>query len=156
MTIRQMVGQISYALTGNLSCNDIESRQLKEPFFVYNFANLFFGYHGLKKATDTAQIKGIEQLQNLELDRIALDVDYSLFVSNDYSCFMPKIQKELTALTQRYRKHYQITDEEQLLDRKKHEEELRLREAIRRFYLLFSLCESDADISHAAQVLKGN
>ena len=155
MTIRQMVGQISYALTGNLSCNDIESRQLKEPFFVYNFANLFFGYHGLKKATDTAQIKGIEQLQNLELDRIALDVDYSLFVSNDYSCFMPKIQKELTALTQRSRKHYQITDEEQLLDRKKHEEELRLREAIRRFYLLFSLCESDADIDRIMNQIFG-
>ena len=68
---------------------------------------------------------------------------------------MPKIQKELTALTQRYRKHYQITDEEQLLDRKKHEEELRLREAIRRFYLLFSLCESDADIDRIMNQIFG-
>ena len=155
MTIRQMVGQISYALTGNLTCDYIESRHLKEPFFIYNFANLFFGYNGSKRAKDAAQIKGVEQIQNLELDRISLDVDYSLFVRNDYSCFMPKIQKELTALTQRYRKHYQITDEEQLLDEKKHEEELRLRGAVRRFYLLFSLCESDDDVDHVMNQIFG-
>lgn len=150
-----MVGQISYALTGNLTCDYIESRHLKEPFFIYNFANLFFGYNGSKRAKDAAQIKGVEQIQNLELDRISLDVDYSLFVRNDYSCFMPKIQKELTALTQRYRKHYQITDEEQLLDEKKHEEELRLRGAVRRFYLLFSLCESDDDVDHVMNQIFG-
>lgn len=155
MTIRQMVGQISYALTGNLTCSYIESRHLKEPFFLYNFANLFFGYNGLKKAKDATQMKGIEQIQTLELDRIALDVDYSLFVSNDYSCFMPKIQKELTALTQRYRKHYQITDEEQLLDEKKQEEELGLRRAVRRFYLLFSLCESEAEADHVMDQIFG-
>lgn len=145
MTIRQMVGQISYALTGNLTCNYIASHHLKEPFFIYNFANLFFGYNGLKKAKDAAQIKGIAQIQNLELDRVALDVDYNLFVRHDFSCFVPKIQEELTALFHRYRKHYQIIDEDQLLDEKKQEEELRLRRAIRRFYLLFNLCESEDD-----------
>lgn len=155
MTIRQMVGQISFALTGNLTCDYIKNRHLKEPFFVYNFANLFFGYKGLKKAKDVAQIKGIEQIQNLELDRIALDVDYSLFVSNDFSCFMPKIQKELISLTQRYRKHYQITDEEQLLDEKKQEEELRLRRSVRRLYLIFSLCESDAHTDHIMNQIFG-
>ena len=155
MTIRQMVGQISYALTGNLTCSYIKSRHLKEPFFVYNFANLFFGFHGLKPAKDAAQIKGIEQLQQLELDKVALDVDYSLFVSNDYSCFSPSLQRELLALTQRYRKHYQITDEDQLLNEKKHEEELRLRRAIRRFYLLFSLSESENETDHVMNQIFG-
>ncbi|WP_050699153.1 hypothetical protein [Anaeromassilibacillus senegalensis] len=155
MTIRQMVGQISYALTGNLTCEYIAGRYLKEPFFVYNFANLFFGYNGLKKAKDVAQIKGIGQLQNLELDRVALDADYSLFVSQDYSCFLPKIQKELTALLHRNQKHYQITDETQLLDEKKHEEELRLRRAVRRFYLLFSLCESEEESNHVMDQIFG-
>lgn len=145
MTIRQMVGQISYALTGNLTCDYIAGRHLKEPFFLYNFANLFFGYNGLKKSKDAAQIKGIAQIQNLELDRVALDVDYKLFVRHDFSCFVPKIQEELTALFHRYREHYQITDENQLIDEKKQEEELRLRRAVRRFYLLFSLCESEDD-----------
>lgn len=155
MTIRQMVGQISYALTGNLTCQEIASRHLREPFFNYNFANLFFGYVGLKVARDAAQIKGIEQVRNLELDRIALDVDYQLFVSQDYSCFAPLIRSELKALSTKYRKHYQITDEDQLLDEKKHEKELQLRRAVRRFYLLYSLAESDEDIDHVMNQVFG-
>lgn len=155
MTIRQMVGQISYALTGNLTCQEILSRHLREPFFTYNFANLFFGFVGLKAAKDATQIKGIEQVRNLELDRIALDVDYQLFVSQDYSCFVPHISSELKSLSTKYRKHYQITDEEQLLDEKKHEKELQLRRAVRRFYLLFSLSENDNDINNVMNQVFG-
>lgn len=155
MTIRQMVGQISYALTGNLTCQEISSRHLREPFFNYNFANLFFGFIGLKAAKDATQIKGIEQVRNLELDRIALDVDYQLFVSQDYSCFAPCISSELQSLSTKYRKHYQITDEDQLLDEKKHEKELQLRRAVRRFYLLFSLAENDGDINNVMNQVFG-
>lgn len=155
MTIRQMVGQISYALTGNLTCQYISSHHLREPFFNYNFANLFFGFVGLKAAKDATQIKGIEQVRNLELDRIALDVDYQLFVSQDYSCFAPHISSELQSVSTKYRKHYQITDEDQLLDEKKHEKELQLRRAVRRFYLLFSLFENDGDISNVMNQVFG-
>ncbi len=155
MTIRQMVGQISYALTGNLTCQEISSRHLREPFFNYNFANLFFGFVGLKASKDATQIKGIEQVRNLELDRIALDVDYQLFVSQDYSCFAPRISSELQSLSTKYRKHYQITDEDQLLDEKKHEKELQLRRAVRRFYLLFSLSENDGDINNVMNQVFG-
>lgn len=155
MTIRQMVGQISYALTGNLTCQEISSHHLREPFFNYNFANLFFGFVGLKAAKDATQIKGIEQVRNLELDRIALDVDYQLFVSQDYSCFAPHISSELQSVSTKYRKHYQITDEDQLLDEKKHEKELQLRRAVRRFYLLFSLFENDGDISNVMNQVFG-
>lgn len=155
MTIRQMVGQISYALTGNLTCQEISSRHLREPFFNYNFANLFFGFVGLKAAKDATQIKGIEQVRNLELDRIALDVDYQLFVSQDYSCFAPHISSELQSVSTKYRKHYQITDEDQLLDEKKHEKELQLRRAVRRFYLLFSLFENDGDINNVMNQVFG-
>lgn len=155
MTIRQMVGQISYALTGNLTCQEISSRHLREPFFNYNFANLFFGFVGLKAAKDATQIKGIEQVRNLELDRIALDIDYQLFVSQDYSCFVPRISSELQSLSTKYRKHYQITDEDQLLDEKKHEKELQLRRAVRRFYLLFSLSENDGEINNVMNQVFG-
>ena len=155
MTIRQMIGQISYALTGNLTCQEISSRHLREPFFNYNFANLFFGFIGLKAAKDATQIKGIEQVRNLELDRIALDVDYQLFVSQDYSCFAPRISSELQSLSSKYRKHYQITDEDQLLDEKKQEKELQLRRAVRRFYLLFSLFENDGDINNVMNQVFG-
>lgn len=156
MTIRQMIGQISYALTGNLTCSEIMSKHLKEPFFNYNFANLFFGYIGLKAAKDTTQIKGIEQIRNFELDRIALDVDYKLFVSQDYSCFTPFIQSELKALSTKHRKHYQITNEDQIPDEKKHEKELQLRRAIRRFYLMFSLVEDFAEIDHIMNQIFGS
>lgn len=155
MTIRQMVGQISYALTGNLTCTEVMTRHLREPFFNYNFANLFFGYIGLRAAKDAAQIKGIGQIRNLELDRIALDVDYQLFVSQDYSCFTPLIQDELKALSTKHRKHYQITNEDQILDEKKHEKELQLRRAVRRFYLLFSLAEDASEIDHVMNQVFG-
>lgn len=155
MTIRQMVGQISYALTGNLTCTEVMTRHLREPFFNYNFANLFFGYIGLRAAKDAAQIKGIGQIRNLELDRIALDVDYQLFVSQDYSCFTPLIQDELKSLSTKHRKHYQITNEDQILDEKKHEKELQLRRAVRRFYLLFSLTEDASEIDHVMNQVFG-
>lgn len=145
MTIRQMVGQISYALTGNLTCQCIADHHLREPLFMYHFANLFFGFQGLKKARDAVQIQGIQQIQDLALDRIALDVDYRLFVSHDYACFPSAVQAELTNLTQRDRKHYQITDEASLAGEGHHQSELLFRRAVRRFYLLFSLAESAAD-----------
>ena len=142
MTLRHMVGQISYAITGSWTCVDIHGRPLRDPFFNWNFANLFFGYIGLKPAKDSAQIKGIEQIQNLALDRVALDVDYKLFVSQDYSCFDSKIEAEIKSLTTKYRRHYQVTNADQLFDEKKSEKELQFRCAIRRFYLIFSLVDS--------------
>ena len=146
MTIRQMVGQLSYALTGNLTCQDIAKRRFREPFFNFNFANLFFGYHGTKKAADAAQIKGIAQIQNLELDRIALNIDYALFVRHDYSCFPPSVRTELEAFTNRSRKHYQITEENGANDSDKLEKELKFRRAVRRFYLFYSLYDGIAEL----------
>lgn len=155
MTIRQMLGQISYAITGNWTCADIQTHHLREPFFNWNFANLFFGYIGLKPAKDASQIKGIEQIQNLALDRIALDVDYNLFVSQDYSCFDTKIEAEVKALTTKYRRHYQITNEDQLVNEKKAEKELQFRSAVRRFYLIFSLVDSQEHIDHIMNQIFG-
>ncbi|MBQ8689557.1 MAG: hypothetical protein IJ515_04255 [Clostridia bacterium] len=106
MTIRQMVGQISYALTGNLTCEYLSNNHLREPLFNYNFANLFFGYKGLTPCKEATQIKGIYQIRTLALDRVALDVDYKLFVSQDFSCFDPIIEKELKALKAKHKKHY--------------------------------------------------
>lgn len=143
MTIRQMVGQISYALTGNMTCGDIMTKNLKEPFFNYHFANLFFGYRGLKPAKDAVQINAIQQIRNLALDRIALDVDYELFVKQNYSCFVPEIQKEINALLTKSNKHYRLVGEDYLSGERINETEMNVRRAIRRFYLMFSLTEDD-------------
>lgn len=155
MTIRQMVGQISYALTGNLTCEYLNNNHLREPLFNYNFANLFFGYKGLKFSKDASQIKGIDQIRTLALDRVALDVDYQLFVSQDYNCFEQKIEKELKALRAKHKKHYQVAEEEQINADKKYEKELQIRQAIRRFYLMYSLYESDKDIEHVMNQVFG-
>lgn len=139
MTIRQMVGQIGYALTGNLTCEYIAGNYIKEPFFNYNFANLFFGYRGLDEVKNSSQIKGISQIKLLELDKIALDVDYRLFVNNDYvSYFTPEIAKELSELKKKHQKHYQALDEDMADSLEKQGKEVKLRRAIRRFYLLYS------------------
>lgn len=156
MTIRQMVGQISFALTGNLTCAQVESGKLKAPFFRYNFANLFFGYKGLEPAKDAMQIKGIHQIRNLALDRIALDVDYQLFVKRDYSCFTLDIQNEINDMLTKSLKHYRVASENQINSEKANEKEMNSRCAIRRLYLMFSLVETKEEINHILNQIFGS
>lgn len=139
MTIRQMVGQISYAITGNLTCDYIANHFLKEPFFNYSFANLFFGFIGLDEARDSSQIKGISQIRLLALDKKSLDVDYKLFVNNDFSSFfITDVANELYDLKKKHQKHYQVLDEENARSASEQGKEAKLRRAIRRFYLVYS------------------
>ena len=144
MTIRQMVSQLSFAITGNLTCEYIKTHTLREPFFNYNFANLFFGYRGLKFLSSSDQIESIRQIKNFGLDSIALDVDYELFVARDLSCFSPEISNMLTSILDRCRKNFQASEDSD--DDKSRIEALRLRRAIRRFYLMYSLCDSGKDL----------
>lgn len=139
MTIRQMVGQISYGITGNLTCEKVSKAMLKEPQFTYNFANLFFGYKGLDLDKDSLQIKGIEHIQALCLDRIALNVDYRLFVSNDYSFFSDDIGAIVSELFQKSRKHFQVLEESSEMHFNQQAGTAKVRSAIRRFYLIFGL-----------------
>lgn len=147
MTIRQMVGQISYGITGNLTCEKVCNKMLKEPFFTYNFANLFFGYKGLSLERDSKQIKGIEHIQGLGLDRIALDVDYKLFVNQDYSFFTDNVRPIIDDLSKKSRKHFQVT--EAALESRKNQqtETAKLRSAVRRFYLIYGIDTEEHKIS---------
>ena len=146
MTIRQLVGHISFALTGNLSCETIASKPLKDPIFNYNFANLFFGYWGLTEKKECLQIKGIERIRSLNIEGIALDVDYDLFVKHDYSCFLPTIQNLITNLQKKYRKLYKIYDEETMLLKSSNKIDNELRNSIRRFYLMYSQYSGESNI----------
>lgn len=139
LTIRQMIGQISYALTGNLTCRKIEKTYYKEPLFLFNFANLFFGYCGLNDNRDAKQIKGISILQSLRIDRIALDVDYELFVNQNYDSFLPEVSAELIALNKKYRKYYSVKEEGTDEDVNSKTKGTSVRQAIRRYYLMYSL-----------------
>lgn len=147
MTIRQMIGQLSFALTGNLTCETIIDKSLKDPLFNYNFANLFFGYYGLTERKDYLQIKGVRQIHMLNLDSIALDVDYDLFVKRDYKAFPIELQTEIDNLYKRHRKLYQVPDEGHI-SLQREQTDTNIRKAIRRIYLVFSVYSDPDELFH--------
>lgn len=144
MTIRQMVGHISYGITGNLNCQIIKNTMLKKPKFNYNFANLFFGYIGITANQDSEQIEGIQHLRRLKLDSISLTDDYKLFVNQDYTMFNPAIEELLQDLNKTYRMHYQVINESNAIMHNKNSSLLEMRRAVRRYYLLYSNLENNA------------
>lgn len=90
LTIRQMLSHLSYSITGNLSCNEINRRisNDKDGLFKYHFANLFFGHIGTKFEKSSFNIKAIRDLNEQMLEEKALiEEDYKLFVKEDYSMF---------------------------------------------------------------------
>ena len=136
MTIRQMVGQISYGITGNLTCDKVKKSMLKSPLFTYNFANLFFGYKGLSAEKESLQIKGIQHIRDLGIDEIALNIDYRLFVNHDYKYFPSSVRSLIVDLTNKSRKYFKVVDDEseRISNQQKNAE---FRKAVRRFYLLY-------------------
>lgn len=137
MTIRQMVGHLSFAITGNLTCEEVGKKFFKEPFFNFNFANLFFGFIGTSETKNGSQIKGIAQIKLLGLDQKALDVDYKLFVNSDYSEFSNDIRPLLEELKTKHRRHYQIDDEDASGGADEQYEDAKFRRTVRRFYLVY-------------------
>ena len=147
MTIRQMMGQISYAITGNLTCEYIYEnyKRLSNPLFYYNFANLFFGYKGIYPDRDTHQITGISFIQNLGLDKIAIDVDFYLFVSEKYQeYFDDSIISILEPLREKTRSYYRNSTEDNYNDDNK--EKLLIRQSFRRFYYFFGTVKNQNDL----------
>lgn len=136
MTIRQMVGQISYGITGNLTCKKIKDYMLKSPLFMYNFANLFFGYKGLNIDKEALQIKGIQHIRELGIDAIALNVDYDLFVNHNYTYFPVGVRELIEELTYNSRRFFRIEDDETKLHENQ-EKNAEFRKAVRRFYLIY-------------------
>ena len=155
MTIRQMVGQLSYGITGNLTCDKIEKHLLKTPFFTYNFANLFFGHKGLNLDRDSMQIKGIDYINGIGLDSIALGVDYKLFVNHDYSFFSQEIKEVLEALSRSTRKHFQVVEDAADQITGEYEKTASIRRAIRRFYLIFGMEQEDYPITEIYNQIYG-
>ena len=155
MTIRQMVGQLSYGITGNLTCEKIENNLLKSPFFTYNFANLFFGHKGLSLDSNSKQIKGIDYINNVGLDKVALSADYRLFVNHDYSFFSQEIQDILEKLSTSTRKHFQIMKEAAVGIGGQYEKTARVRRAIRRFYLVFGMEQDGFPVSEIYNQIYG-
>lgn len=151
MTIRQILSQISFAITGNLSCEDINKwKPTKHGKFIYNFANLFFGYKGIVDFENMVQIKGVEYIRQLEIDSRALSHDYKLFVNNDFSIFPSEIREVVNETWNRYMKKYLSSDirlandVDNVSDRLI--EDANMRKSIRRFVLMYSMSEEPAQL----------
>lgn len=138
MTIRQMVGQISYGITGNLTCQKVKSSMLKSPLFTYNFANLFFGYKGLTVEKEALQIKGVQHIRELGIDATTLNVDYNLFVNHNYDYFPLSVRGLIDDLTNKSRKFFQVVEDEKA-QHANQEKNAEFRKAVRRFYLLYGM-----------------
>ncbi|MDM5308107.1 hypothetical protein [Peribacillus frigoritolerans] len=130
LTIRQIIAQLSYAMTGNQNCN---SNMDSESIFRYHFSNLFFGFNGLYINEEAMQIRAIKELQKLEIDSKETIFDYDYFVKNDFSHLTTLshvvISKEWNIKMQKYKlkpAEYMKTEEPYLL-----------RKAVRRMNILF-------------------
>lgn len=135
MTIRQMLSQISYSITGNEDCSMIKGRST-DLFYKYLFPNLFFGYVGNELNDNAMQIRGIALANELQLDSIALDADYELFVTgNLHNHFNNDICEVLKKRYDLYIRSHTFRREDEFEPQKG---DVLFRKAIRRFYMIFS------------------
>ncbi|GIM28838.1 hypothetical protein CPJCM30710_15040 [Clostridium polyendosporum] len=136
LTIRQMLSHLSYSITSNLNCSQINRKIVKDNdgLFKYHFANLFFGHIGTKFEKSSFNIKAIRDLNEQMLEEKALiEEDYKLFVREDFSMFDGNTIKVLeNTLKYNYDK-LGI----------KNKESIYMRRAFRRFYMLLSKVDED-------------
>ncbi|MGL4450099.1 MAG: hypothetical protein ACRCTZ_02770 [Sarcina sp.] len=137
LTIRQIISQISFAMTGNLKCSEIRKRnEDKFYLFRYNFANLFFGYTGSGKLLEGTQIRAIRLLQDEGFDAISLDQDYDMFVKGEFNYFTDNIRELITGVWNEFSKNFYESNYD-FEDKISKQQEIR--KSIRRFLLLYGI-----------------
>ena len=148
VTIRQILSQLSFAFTGNMSCNEICEKRLKNVKFTHNFANLFFGYEGIKDIEASNQIKAIKELKLLNIDSKSLVEDYNMIVRNNFDCFDKDIQNIIKTQWEKFSKQYRTSSGtiEDKLTINNSKEYISMRRSLRRFYLMYSKVDNEEDI----------
>lgn len=141
MTIRQMVSQISFSITGNRYCRNIKVHDKDIMKFKYLFSNLFFGYCGLDEIYEAQQIQGVSFAKNLKLDSKGLKHDYQLFVAGDFEVFPSEIKNIITEQYRKFSKRHLNIDEENEFSIEDYE----YRKAIRRAYIFFEQSMQSSD-----------
>lgn len=134
MTIRQILSQLSFALTGNLACHVIKASYKNSEKFRYLFSNLFFGYKGVEEINNADQIQGIAYAKELKLDARSLDVDYKLFVTGDFSDIPADIGKLVSEQHRMFAKRHLNIDDK---DNEFNSNDFEYRRAIRRVFIFF-------------------
>ncbi len=141
MTIRQILSQLSFALTGNLTCNEIKESYKDSVKFRYLFSNLFFGYKGIEEIDNADQIQGIAYAKELRLDTRSLDVDYKLFVTGDFSDIPAEIRKLVSEQHRMFAKRHLNIDDK---DNEFNTNDFEYRRAIRRVFIFFGDPKNDS------------
>lgn len=140
MTIRQMLSQISFAITGNQTCSSIKATAKETAKFNYMFPNLFFGYKGLNRIDSAMQIQGIAYANECKIDSIALNDDYKMFVTGDFTGIPDDVRGFITAQYDIFSKRHMCFDDEKA---KCCENDVLYRRALRRFHIMLSLGNED-------------
>ncbi|MDQ0201070.1 hypothetical protein [Neobacillus ginsengisoli] len=133
LTIRQILAQLSYSMTGNQQCESISENYGIERKFNYHFSNLFFGYIGIIAYEEARQIRAIQELQHLELDSKETSYDYDFFARNDFSHLSSETQEIISSIWEKRMQKYKLKPTEYML----FEEPYLLRKAVRRMNILF-------------------
>lgn len=140
MTIRQILSQLSFAITGNLTCNEIKANYRDSIKFCYLFSNLFFGYKGIEEIDNADQIQGIAYAKELKLDTRGLDVDYKLFVTGDFSDIPAEIGKLVSEQHRLFAKRHLNIDDK---DNEFNTIDFEYRRSIRRVFIFFGDPKND-------------
>ncbi|WP_347059030.1 hypothetical protein [Intestinibacter bartlettii] len=135
LTVRQIISHLSFAITGNLSCQEIINTTIykNDVLFDYSFANLFFGYKGTSIIKDSLNIKAIRELNKVSFYKKSLHADYKLFVDERYDMFDENI---INILEEKIN-----TNQENLCLSNK--TGIEIREAFRRYYMILSKLDND-------------
>ena len=130
LTIRQMISHLSFALTGNLTCEEINKEIIykKDVLFDYAFPNLIFGYKGIEQINESLNIKAIKELDKISIDQNALPADYQLFVREEFGMFDDEVKSILEAKLKQNQNDLGVNSDNAT----------KLRRSFRRFYILIS------------------
>lgn len=134
LTIRQILSHLSFAITGNAPCANVNLIHKQRVLVQYHISNLFFGYVGTELDKNAQKIKSIVEIQNLNLDEKRLPFDQDIFVKEDFSVLVPEIQNVAKEMWISHRKSI-LSDEKNSLY---NEKAMNVRRAIRRMQILFS------------------
>lgn len=135
LTIRQMLSHLSFAITGNLNCSEINKSIIykNDILFDYAFPNLLFGYKGTEFIKESFNIKAIKELSKVTLDEHALSMDHKLFVNENFDMFKENIKNILEEKLKRNQQNLGIMSDDAT----------KIRRAFRRFYITTSKVEDE-------------
>ncbi|WMJ22914.1 hypothetical protein RBG61_13115 [Paludicola sp. MB14-C6] len=127
LTIRQIIAQITFALTAGLDCKDVKIIDNKSYLFKHLFSNALFGYNGFDINQKASSIQAIEDIQTNGYDRKCLISDEDLFIRQDITALHPGIQELILDM----KNHYSCVNS------------IKWNQALRRMYILFNIETND-------------